>query len=203
VPQLIWPTDPIKIVQESETRHQQPQAGALLAWAAWTVDGLRYLDDIDRAYETSRSAVGGHRPDVVDVAHARWATGTCMTALDLCAAALARGLCGHTKPREVDMEDFSASSNRSQSIRSSLPPSALAWVDEVLQDPDYALVKEARDSLTHSRVRRHLSLGGSGPTPRLEIESSRRRQPVRLLVETSVRVAERHVLALFAALPSL
>ena len=203
MPTLNWPADPIQTIKDFETRHQQPQAGALLAWAAWTVDGLRYLDDIDLAYETSRSAVGGHRPDVVDVAHARWATGTCMTALDLCAAALARGLCGHTRPREVDMGDFAVASNRSKSIRSSLPPAGLAWVDAVLHDSDYEVVKEARHALTHSRVRRHLSLGCGEPTPRLELEEPLRRQPVRLLVETSVRLAERHVLTLFAALPTL
>lgn len=203
MPPLTWPTDPVKIVQDFETRHRQPQAGALLAWAAWTVDTLKYLDDLDLGYDTHRITRGEHRPDVIDVAHARWATGTCMTALDLCAAALARGFCGHTKAREIDMGDLSPTSGRSTAIRKSLPLAAVAWVDCVLGDPDYVVVKEARDSLTHSRVRRHFKLGGGGSTPRLEIESPSSRQPVRRLVETSVRVAEHHVLALFAKLPTL
>ena len=193
----------MKVVQDFETRHQQPQAGALLAWAAWTVDSLKYLDDIDRNYDSTRSTLGNHRPDIIDVAHARWATSTCTTALDLCAAGLARGLCGYTKAHEVDMGDLVANSRSSKAIRSMLPSNALSWVDRVLSDPDYSAVKTARDSLTHSRVRRHFSLGGSGVTPRLEFESQSRRVPARQLVEISVLVAERHVLALFAELPTL
>ena len=76
-------------------------------------------------------------------------------------------------------------------------------IETFLSDPDYSAVKTARDSLTHSRVRRHFSLGGSGVTPRLEFESQSRRVPARQLVEISVLVAERHVLALFAELPTL
>ena len=144
MPPLAWPTDPVKTVEDFETRHQQPEAGALLAWAAWTVDGLKYLDDIDLGYDTKRVVSGEHQPDVIDVSHARWATGTCMTALDLCAAALARGLCGYTKAREIDIADLSPASSRSRAIRNSLPLAAVAWVDCVLCDPEYVVVKEAR-----------------------------------------------------------
>lgn len=73
MPPFIWQTDPTVVVTAFEKRHHNPEAGALLAWAAWTVDGLRYLDDIDRAFDGTRTSVGLHRPDVVDVSHARWA----------------------------------------------------------------------------------------------------------------------------------
>ena len=92
MPPFPWPVEPVAVIQAFEARHQKPEAGALLSWAAWTLDGLQYLDDIDLQYDTSRAPVGNHRPDVVDVSHARWATGTCMTALDLCAAASGAGI---------------------------------------------------------------------------------------------------------------
>ncbi len=77
-----WPTGPIELIQSFENRHKSPTAGALFSWAAWAVESLHYLDDIDRAYDTSHATIGGHTPDVVDVAHARWATATSITALD-------------------------------------------------------------------------------------------------------------------------
>jgi hypothetical protein len=203
MPPLCWPADPVKTVQEFETRRQAPTAGALLAWAAWTVDGLRYLDDIDRGYDATRISVGSHRPDIVDVAHARWATGTCITALDLCAAGLARAFCGHNASREIDMGELAPTARASAARRALLPQLARSWVDAVHADHGYTVVKEARDWLTHSRVRRHFSIGGGAPVPRLDLETASKRLSVRQLVHNSVEVAERHVVALFGHLPSL
>jgi len=100
MPPFIWTSEPTELIQSFETRHKNPLAGALFGWAAWAVESLHYLDDIDRAYDTSHKVIGAHRPDVVDVAHARWATGTCITALDLCAAGLGRSFCAHDGPRD-------------------------------------------------------------------------------------------------------
>ena len=94
------------LIQSFETRHTNPSAGALFAWAASTMESLHYLDDIDRVYDTSHTVVGAHHADVVDVAHARWATSTCITALDLCAAGLGRSFCAHSGPRERDLACF-------------------------------------------------------------------------------------------------
>src|SRR6266481_6554674 len=101
-----WVSEPIALIQTFEDRHRNPDAGALLLWAAWCIDCLYYLDDVDYAYDSSHRAVGGHQPQVVDIAHARWATGTCITALDLCAAALGRTFCGHNGPYELALRHF-------------------------------------------------------------------------------------------------
>src|SRR5205823_11887801 len=96
-----WPDDPTQVISEFESRHQNPEAGALLLFAVWAVDSLYYLSDLDQALDPSQAMVGGHSADVVDVAHARWAVITCITALDLCAAGLGRALCGHRNKREL------------------------------------------------------------------------------------------------------
>ncbi|MGH7183392.1 MAG: hypothetical protein ACREJN_15640 [Nitrospiraceae bacterium] len=87
MPPFTWTIEPTGLIQAFERRHNNPSASALFTWAVRAVESLHYLDDIDRAYDVSHMVTGAHRPDVVDVAHARWATGTCITALDLCAQA--------------------------------------------------------------------------------------------------------------------
>src|SRR5262245_13134005 len=103
MPPLVWTCNPGSAIPDFETRHKNPQAAALFAWVQYTVESLYYLDDIDLAFDSSQSVAGGHNPDVVDVAHVRWATSTCITALDLCAAGLGRSFCGHSGPREFDL----------------------------------------------------------------------------------------------------
>lgn len=203
MPPFSWPVDPVSVVQGFERIHHKPRAGALLAWAGWTLDALHYLDEIDSRYDGTRVAAG-HRPDVVDVAHARWATGTAMTALDLCAAGLARAFCSHVGQRELDVGDLGRTGKCAVLLRGQLPRGATTWLDGVLNDPDYQTVKEARDVLTHSTVRRHFSMvGGSAHDPRLEVETRSNRLPVRRLVEVSVALADRHVSSLFGQLLSL
>jgi hypothetical protein len=63
-------------------------ASGCVLWATSAVNGLAYLDDLDTALDGSPRMATGHDALVVDVAHARWAAGTAMTALDLCAAAI-------------------------------------------------------------------------------------------------------------------
>jgi hypothetical protein len=161
-------------IKRFEARHNKPDAGALFAWAAWAVDCLHYLDDVDRAFDVSLAPVGGHKPDVVDAAHARWATSTCITALDLCAAALARAFCGHKGLLELGLRDFDTTANQSSrklTRLSELPPATKQWVSDLLADPDYEAVKTARNSLTHSRVKRHFTLHTSAPPQRLQLEA--------------------------------
>src|SRR5262245_44570593 len=103
MPPYQWTTEPLAEIQAFETRRSSPAAGALFMWAVWAVDSLHYLDDVDLSHEKSHLAVGGHRPDVIDVAHARWVTSTCVTAIDLCAAGLGRAFCGHQGAHEFDL----------------------------------------------------------------------------------------------------
>lgn len=208
MPLLNWTTDPMELIHPFEVRHQNPASGALFAWAAWTVDSLHYLDDIDRAYDASHAPVGGHRPDVVDVAHARWATGTCITALDLCAAGLGRAFCGHSGARELDLAHFDPGGRPSKPKdvrRARLPLPAQQWVDDVCADLHYKQIKSARDWLTHSRIPRHftVAVGEGGPPQRLQLQLETERLGVRRLVDHARDVGTRHVSALLAMLPKL
>src|SRR5690242_11864701 len=98
MPSLSWPTDPGPVIEDFERRHKHAEAAVLLQWSVLCVESLYYLDEVDAAFDVTL-IVPGHRTQVVEVAHARWATGTCITALDLGAAALARALGGHAGSR--------------------------------------------------------------------------------------------------------
>jgi hypothetical protein len=205
MPRHNWPTDPGQLVRSFETKYANPVAGALFAWAARCVDSLHYLDDIDIDYDIGHSVVGGHNPDIVDVSHARWATATSITALDLCAAGLGRAFCSNSSDRELAMPDFDPSRSfiRSNSLRGSLPGTVCKWVDGVFFDRRYNDIKAARNWLTHARVRRHFTLATGGPPQRLELTLGSRQIGARDIVETSRDLATQHVSALLTMLPSL
>jgi hypothetical protein len=187
MPPYNWAVDPVQLVQSFESKHNNPVAGALFAWAVWTVDCLYYLDDLDEAFDRSRAPIAQHRPDVVDVAHARWATGTSITSLDLCAAGLGHAFCGNTGTHEFDIGDINAAR------KAQLPPEAQQWFDRVIADPQYNIVKSARDWLTHSRVSRHSAIGGASLPERLKLQFGPSRLPVRDLVLVARDLATRHV----------
>ena len=200
MPPLAWSIDPASVIQTFELRRKCPSAGALFAWAARTVEGLHYLDDIDRRYDTSHAVVDGHRSDVADVAHARWATGTCITALDLCAAGLGRSFCAYTGPHEFSLTDFdlSLASKKQARVRRRwrrhLPVQATRWVDAVCSDADYRKIKEARNWLVHSRPTAHYTLAIGGPPIRLKLAvASGKPLEVRHIIELARDVATRHV----------
>jgi hypothetical protein len=206
MPPLKWTTDPIQLVQSFERRHHPPtDAGALFVWAAWTVESLHYLDDLDAAYE-SNPPNAGHQRDIIDVAHARWATGTSITAVDLCAAGLGQALCQQRKPHELKLADFDPDPyakipqqvKRGQR-RAQLPVPAQGWIISACTDPQYETIKEARNWLTHSRMPRIVSLG---PT-RLELRLGTTPIGVRELVETARDYATQHVSGLLQMIPQL
>ena len=78
MPPFVWPTEPSRIIIAFETRYAAPEAGALLMWAVSAVEALYYLADVDASYDSCHPVTGMHHPDVIDVAHARWAAGTSM-----------------------------------------------------------------------------------------------------------------------------
>jgi hypothetical protein len=94
------------IVQSYEGRHPGAPIGPPVMWAAWAVEALHYLDDLDQVQTHYPMPVQGHHPDIIDIAHVRWVTGTAITALDLCAAALGRLYCGWTDVHELDLRAF-------------------------------------------------------------------------------------------------
>jgi len=106
VPALQWMKSPMTIVQGYKDRHPEAPIGPPAMWAAWAVEALHYLDDLDQVQTHYPTPVQGHHPDIIDIAHVRWVTGTAITALDLCAAALGRLYCGWTEAHEFDLRSF-------------------------------------------------------------------------------------------------
>jgi hypothetical protein len=203
---MVWPHLPSNPVGDFETRHHTPEGGALLAWALSCVEALHYLVDFDATYDATRWAPGEHNSAVIDVAHARWATGTSVTALDLCAAAFGRAYCKHTGPMELDLGSFVASGSKRQRSRwSALPPGAQKWLTAVDADPAFAEVKAVRDALTHRRLPRrfYASVGSPSPDPRLDIDVGSSLKPVGQIVLEACSVSTEHVVALIAILPSI
>jgi hypothetical protein len=192
MPPLNWPSEPSNIIAAFEARHTAPEAGALFIWAVSAVDALHYLADVDASY---------------DVAHARWAAGTSMTALDLCAAALGRAICKHPGPNELNLGSFDASrsSQRAQALLGKLPNAAAQWLNSVLADPRFVDLKAARDALTHRRLPRHFfaSVGSPGPDKRLELQVGAKQVRIADLVIEVRDLATTHVAALIHLLPSL
>ena len=209
MPPFTWPTELSSIIVAFGARHAAPQAGALLNWAVSAVDALYYLADIDASYDSSRSIAGTHHPNVIDVAHARWAAGNSMTALDLCAAALGRAICKHSGLNQLDLGSFDARrpTKRQQALRSKLPSAAIQWLEDVIADPRFTELKDARDALTHRRLLRHFSMsfGSSRPDERLELQVQVGANRVRVadLVFGVRDLATTHVAALIQILPNL
>lgn len=207
-----WPTEPTPEIQNFERRHKDPEAGALLYWAALCVDELHYLDDLDRAYEARGvtphgTPRNGHASEIIDVSHARWAVSTCATAFDLCAAALARVYSGYGGRFEASMADYDSSpTSRSKkrknlTNRSKLPPAALSWIDGVFRDIRYSHLREVRNALTHARLTRHRFVGGE--PRRLELKSGNTQFGIRAIITDARETARDHVVALVHLLPAL
>jgi len=199
MPPLNWRVDPTDLIQSFEARHQNPASGALFFWAVSSVESLHYLNDIDRTYDTFHATIGDHNPDVVDAAHARWATATSITALDLCAAGLGRAFCQQQGTYELGLPGFAPGSD----LRKQLPSLARKWVDAVRADPQYKIIKQSRDYLTHSRIPRHFTLAAGGPPQRLELELDGTKVGVRQLIEDARDCATRHVSEFMEKLPQL
>jgi hypothetical protein len=102
----IWKREPMDVVQRFEQRNPGADLGGRLLWSAWAVDALHYLADLDNSQSTYPDRMDDHHPDVVDITHVRWATGTAVTALDLCAAALGAHYCANQDSNEFDLRRF-------------------------------------------------------------------------------------------------
>lgn len=205
MPPWTGPDEDQQIVGSFETRFNCPDAGALLNWAVSCVRSLHYLDDLDRVFDASHAVVSGHAPQVVDVSHARWATGTCITSLDLCAAALGRAFCSPRKEYEHDLRDFQKDDKgKHVRLREKLPLSAMEWCDSVFADPRYKHILNARNCLTHKRLpRQYKTLIPNGPPQRLTLDLGSKNMSIREIVENARDVANRHVVRLIQMLPQL
>jgi hypothetical protein len=204
MPPVQWTVEPVTVVNAFVKKHGHPEKGALILFGVWAVDSLHYLREIDARDDLSEGTINGYGADVIDVAHTRWATGTCITVLDTCAAGLGRVLCNHNDKRELSVADFTlpvklkpSKPTRAEQLRPMLPAPVLHWIDGVINDADYNAVKVARNALTHGLVRRHFTI----PRQRLDIQVGDHRMDVPTLVALSADVATRHVRALMELLP--
>jgi hypothetical protein len=203
VPRYMWSATTASEIQALERRTSCPEAGGLVVWACAAVESLHYLDDVDLQYDGSHSVLGSHRESTVDVAHARWATSTCFTALDLCAAAIGRCFCAVSGSKELALAQFDPARRRNHARRRSVPAIALAWVDSVLGDMDYSRVRDARNSLTHSKLNRHFTLVPGGTPVRLRLDVGSNSMPVREVIVLSKELGTRHVERFVCILPQL
>jgi len=191
-------------------------ASGCVLWATSAVDGLAYLDDLDAALDGSARMATGHDALVVDLAHARWAAGTAMTALDLCAAAIGL-LYLRARKRYYDMGDVLAALDKearvaaastSGSRRPSWPPrqGVRPWIVDLTCDPDaalsvdndFALLRAVRNPLTHRTMARHIGMtigGGSQRADRTMLTVDGQPDPVsvHVVVDTAKGLAARHV----------
>ena len=205
MPPFVWPIEPSGIIAAFEVRYAAPEAGALLMWAVSAVDALYYLADVDASYDAIGSVTGMHHPDVIDIAHARWAVGTAMTALDLCAAALGRAICKHSGHSELDLGSFVSTrhSKRQKALLSMLPSAAAQWLNGVIADRRFEELKAVRDALTHRRLPRILFFSSGPPSSatRLELQIREKRVRVVDLVIEVRDLATTHVADLIRLLP--
>lgn len=210
MPQFVWPKEPIAVVQAFERASVgRGEAGALIMWAAMAAEGVGYLDDLNE------SRCHEHLPEprwnsaAVSAAHIRWATGSAITALDLCAAAMARAYCGWIAEREASLRDFTRGGDSRQHRRvddrvNQLPTFLREWVGRVLADTCYHVVMEARHPLTHSRLLRAWRLSVPDPTYRIDVPGNLTHSlSAGELVQMARDLSLRHVVAFLDAIDEL
>lgn len=139
------------VVQQFEERYPGTRIGPLIMWAVWAVEAVNYLVDHDQVQSAYPNPVLGHDPDVVDIAHVRWATGSTITALDLCAAALGIHYCGNPGPNELDLKDFYIYKRTPRGIlrkiRKRIPKNCYSWFDRLFRDKRTRQIEARRSKL--------------------------------------------------------
>jgi hypothetical protein len=151
-----WPVDPGETARSLVAGDRNPRregAAGLLVTAAWIVDGLHYLHDLDGDLGVEPGGlVLGYEAAKIDMAHARWGTADAIAALDLCAAVLGRLLTEEyprIDGREMDLLD----ATRHTALRRHA--AANEWLEEVMRDPCYTTSWEVRTAGIHQILRRH------------------------------------------------
>ena len=122
-------------------------AGWLARGARESVDSIRYLIDLDGHVmrDPPECFTLGHPWEVVERSHARWATATSITAVDVAAACLARLYCPPRQDgRDVDLHGIVKKDNAAH-----LPAPAVAWAQKARTDPRYNELVEIRHRFLH------------------------------------------------------
>jgi hypothetical protein len=196
-----WPLT-LDEIGEITNAWSKPEDGAMITWAVWAVDGLHHLLDLDdRIFGVTPRELHGFTEEAVDLAHARWASASAITALDLCATTLGRRRIG-AKGTEYSLRDFDKRRSKSKKVAvqriGQLEPQEQSWVKAATSDQDYATALKARNPLIHGRLKRTLYGSMVPPGP----HEDRTGFPVgpggaivdsRPLIELCASVAARHV----------
>lgn len=147
-----WRSDAAAIAQRLSGDVSAP-----ISFAVECVNGLHYLCDIDGQLVPRDAAtdVLGHNWQVVDMAHARWAAGSAITAVDLCAAALGRLYCGISSDDARDLDLDGIKSREHRDVLRAAPGDPAEWAARVRGDHRYSDLLELRHQLTHRVRPRH------------------------------------------------
>jgi hypothetical protein len=207
---VTWTVDPLEANQRLDERYPGREAGQLAAWAAWTVEGMDYLADIDSQRPATYS--GQEEQRAIDLSHARWATVDAVTAIDLCAAALGRMHCGYPDERGREMDFGNAKKNSKLRDRRDCQ----LWIEAVTSDPAYDQTWKLRDALVHRTARSpiHVALspalgalgvggGARFSRVRLHLSDPEAAIPVGELVPRCRDLARRHVEAFLSGVERL
>ncbi len=160
MPEIKWNRNCVEVVSDFHIRNQDLGISPFVVWAASTAEGLMYLADMDSLVtQLLNDNLLNHSSIVVDESHARWAAGSAVTAVDLCAAALGKQYCGNTGNHELDMRKFDQSIAKNTSRRNQLPTQFLHWVDKYTADQRYQEIQPARNHFTHKWLSRHIQPG--------------------------------------------
>jgi hypothetical protein len=172
-------------------------------WARQSVDALWWLAEVDDwAFSANRENIGEHDPDTIDIAHARWATGTAKTAIDLCVAdaAVGNNVIGFWGDALDEFAHPPVAKTLHDKHKAKLPPEVALWLSELLADPAYGDLEAARHAFTHRMTGRTATIRTRQPEGHqdresfaVRIRSIHGRPDARALVLFSRDVATRHV----------
>jgi hypothetical protein len=192
-------------------------AQSLAFWAFKTCEGLHYLADVDD-YTFKKKAWLGHHPDTASDFLVKAATAGAITALDQCAAAIARRQVGAPqRDNEASVRDLQPFANTGSKFAAGRVPhrvlsaEARAWATGLWGDSRYHVVRALRNPLTHAALRRTLygaTAGAALPPHSLRPAFTASVGPVTGLVQardavsTAVAVATVHVERFRAAIAS-
>jgi hypothetical protein len=197
-----------------ERKNVRGRVGHFVIAAKHAVESLHYLADLDDATFREDHPRGGHPSDATDEAHVRWASGSAITGVDLCAAALGRVHKLVDGSHELSMRDLTVhlgdpSKKKAAAYFAALGTDWKAWARAVYADPVYIRCLAARNPLTHADAPRAIYSGASGHANRYGYRFGGFDNPDaltisgRTVIEEARDMATRHVEAFFAIAAAL
>jgi len=194
----------IDSIRHLEQRTSNTAASGLFLSAVTALEGLDYLGELD-GRKPARYSTDNHFADMIDVAHVRWATSSCITVIDLCVAGLGQMyLPPKPRDREYSFSDIKVPLHGNQPSREwqLIPRCAQRWLRRVAADVSYSRVASVRHSLIHRQLARHLTIGPRGRY-RLRFRFGDKRLAVGTVLSRARSAARRHFFSLVAVMPKL